>query len=241
MRRCASQASSAASGQTSGSRRVGPDGDVLALARAGRSSSGAPAARRPRSGHGLDVAQGQRDQLGAAQRGAEAEQQHGAVAGAERGVGGGAAGQHQAQHAGHRRGGLAARADALRAGDAFDHHGEARVAQVERQAGEQVGGADRREMHADRADGEALIGAADHVHGDGVGIGGERFAAEAAAPGLELPPGGAVGAAGAVAAGAGGVDRGAAGELLEFGGAAGAVGHGERAEQGGLQGQRSLG
>ena len=51
------------------------------------------------------------------------------------------------------------------------------------------------------------------------------------APGLELPPGGAVGAAGAVAAGAGGVDRGAAGQLLELGGAAGAVGHAERAEQ----------
>ena len=94
-------------------------------------------------------------------------------------------------------------------------------------------------MHADRADGEALIGAADHVHGDGVGIGGERFAAEAVAPGLELPPGRAVGAAGAVAAGAGGIDRGAAGQLLEFGGAGGAVGHGERAEQGGLQDQGS--
>ena len=111
------------------------------------------------------------------------------------------------------------------------------MAQVERQPGEQVRGADRREMHPDRADGEALIGAADHVHGDGVGIGGERFAAERAAPGVELPPGGAVGAAGAVAAGAGGVDRGAAGQLLDLGGAGGAVGHGERAEQGGLQGQ----
>ena len=54
---------------------------------------------------------------------------------------------------------------------------------------------------------------------------------------VELPPGGAVGAAGAVAAGAGGVDRGAAGQLLDLGGAGGAVGHGERAEQGGLQDQ----
>ena len=115
------------------------------------------------------------------------------------------------------------------------------MAQVERAAGEQVRGADRGEMDADRADGEALIGAADHVHGDGVGIGGERFAAEAVAPGLVLPPGGAVGAAGAVAAGAGGVDRGAAGQLFELGGAGGAVGHGERAEQGGLQDQRSRG
>ena len=115
------------------------------------------------------------------------------------------------------------------------------MAQVERAAGEQMGGADRREVHADRADGEALVGAADHVHGDGVGIGGERFAAQAGAPGLELPPGRAVGAPRAVAAGAGGVDRGAAGEFFQLGGAGGAVGHGERAEQAGLQGQRSGG
>ena len=116
------------------------------------------------------------------------------------------------------------------------------MTQVERQPGEQMGGADRGEMHADRADGEATvaragIGAADHVHGDGVGIGGERFAAERAAPGLELPPGGAVGAAGAVAAGAGGVDRGPAGQFFQLGRAGGAVGHGERTEQGGLQDQ----
>ena len=217
-------------------RRVGPDGDVLTLALlVGLRPPDQQA--QPATGDGLDVAQGEGDQLGAAQRGAEAHQQHGALAGAERRVGGGAASNHQAQHAGHRGGGLAARPHAFRPGDAFHHHGEARVAQVERQPGEQVRGADRREMHADRADGEALIGAADHVHGDGVGIGGERFAAERAAPGLELPPGGAVGAAGAVAAGAGGVDRGAAGQLLDLGGAGGAVGHGERAEQGGLQGQ----
>ena len=69
------------------------------------------------------------------------------------------------------------------------------------------------------------------------GSAGERFAAEAAAPGLVLAPGRAVGAAGAVAAGAGGVDRGAAGQLFELGRVGGAVGHGERTEQGGLQGQ----
>ena len=112
------------------------------------------------------------------------------------------------------------------------------MAQVDRAAGEQMGGADGGEMHADRADGQALIGAADDVHGDGVGIGGERLAAERGAPGLEAAPGGAVGAPGAVAAGAGGVDRGAAGQLVEFGGAGSAVGHGERAEQRGLQDQR---
>ena len=55
-----------------------------------------------------------------------------------------------------------------------------------------------------------------------------------------LAPGRAVGAPRAVTAGAGGVDRGAAGQLLELGGVGGAVGHGERAEQGGLQGQAIL-
>ena len=50
------------------------------------------------------IAQGQRDQFGAAQRGTEAERQHGAVAAS--GVsGGGTSGEHQAQHG---RGGLAA-------------------------------------------------------------------------------------------------------------------------------------
>ena len=68
------------------------------------------------AGDGLDVAEGERDQLGAAQRGAEAQQQHGAVPGAERRVRGGAGSQHQPQHAGHRGGGLAARADALWSG-----------------------------------------------------------------------------------------------------------------------------
>ena len=45
-----------------------------------------------------------------------------------------------------------------------------------------------------------------------------------------LPPGGAVGPARAVAAGAGGVDRGAAGEFGELGGAVGAVRDSEGAE-----------
>jgi hypothetical protein len=79
-------------------------------------------------------------------------------------------------------------------------------------------------VDADRAHGKTRIGAAHHVHRDGVGIGGERFAAEAVAPGLVLPPGGAAGAAGAVTAGAGGIDRGAARQLFQFGGARGAVG-----------------
>src|SRR5208283_2363366 len=71
--------------------------------------------------------------------------------------------------------------------------------------------------------------------GDGFGIGPERGAADAGTPGLVLPPGEAVGAPRAVALGAGVVDRGAAGELFELGGAVGAVGDGERPKQRGLQ------
>ena len=89
-----------------------------------------------------------------------------------------------------------------------------------------MGGADGGERHADGTDGEPVIGAAHDVHGDGVGVGGERLAAEAAAPGVVAAPGRAVGAAGAVAAGAGGVERGAAGQFFQLGGAGGAVGHG---------------
>jgi hypothetical protein len=126
------------------------------------------------------------------------------------------------------RGGMAARPDDLRPGDTFDDHGEARVAQVERAAGEQMGGADRREVHADRADGEPLDGTMHNVHGDGVGIGGERFAARLAHQSSYWRR--AVGPPGAVAAGAGGVYCGTPGEFFEFGSAAGAVGHAERAD-----------
>jgi hypothetical protein len=49
-----------------------------------------------------------------------------------------------------------------------------------RAAGKQVRGADGGECDADRADGETLVGEADNVHGDGVGIGDERFARRAA-------------------------------------------------------------
>ncbi len=114
------------------------------------------------------------------------------------------------------------------------------MAEVNRAAGEQVRGADRGQRHADRADGETLIGQADDVHGDGVGIGAERFAGERRAPGGVLAPGGPVGAARAVAAGARGVHRGTAGQLVEFGGAGGAVGDGEGAQQRGLQDERAV-
>src|SRR6185437_16717977 len=80
----------------------------------------------------------------------------------------------------------------------------------------------------------------DDVHGDGVRIGGERLATQGTAPGLILPPGGAVGAPCAVAAGAGGVERGAAGKLGQFGSAGGAVWQGEWPEQIGLEGQRPI-
>ena len=70
------------------------------------------------------------------------------------------------------------------------------MAQVDGAAGQQMRGADRRQRHPDRAHRAVLVGEADHVHGDGVGIGGERFAAEVFAPALVLARGGAVGASG---------------------------------------------
>jgi hypothetical protein len=72
------------------------------------------------------------------ERGAEADQQHGAVPGPKRRVRRGARRNHQAQHAGHRGGRLAARPCAAGAGDTFHDHGEARVAQVDREAGVRV-------------------------------------------------------------------------------------------------------
>jgi hypothetical protein len=84
------------------------------------------------------------------------------------------------------------------------------VAKIDCAAGEQMRGADRGERDADRADGEARIGQADHVHGDGVGIGGERLAAQGMAPGFISLPSGAIGPPRALAAGAGGVERSAA-------------------------------
>jgi hypothetical protein len=76
------------------------------------------------------------------------------------------------------------------------------MTQIERQPGEQMRGLDRCEMDADRADGKPLVGAAHHIHGDGVGVGGQRLPAGCAAPALKTAPGrGAVGAAGAVTPG----------------------------------------
>jgi hypothetical protein len=71
-------------------------------------------------------------------------------------------------------------------------------------------------IQATRAYGKALIGA---VHG--VGIGGERLAAEAGAPGLVLPPGGAEARCGNRGR-AGGADRDAARQFFRLGGPRGA-------------------
>ena len=191
------------------------------------------------AGHWLDVAQAQRDQLGAAQRRPEAEQQHGAIAGAERRARGRAGRQQQAQHVRHGGRCLLDRAGAAPAGDALDHHGEPGVAQVERDAGEQVGGADGGEVDAQRADRDLLVGAAGRVHGNQLGVAGERLAAEAAAPGRVAAPGRAVDPAGAGSAGAGGVEGGAGGERLQLGGASGAAGHLQVAQQVRVQGQRA--
>jgi hypothetical protein len=136
---------------------------------------------------------------------------------------------------------LAARTDALRAGTALDNHGEARMALVERAAGEQMRGADRGQRHADRADRKAPVGQSDHVHRDGVRIGPARFASEALAPGFVVTPSRAVGPPCAVATGPCGVDGGAPpGEFFELGRAGSAVGDGQRAEQAGLQDEGSV-
>ena len=71
-------------------------------------------------------------------------------------------------------------------------------------------------MDSDRAHSKTCIGTAHHVHRDGVGA--EQFASEAGAPGFVLPPVEVVGPAGAVSAGAGGVDRGAARQIFQLGG-----------------------
>ena len=101
-------------------------------------------------------------------------------------------------------------------------------------------GADRGQGHADRADGATLVGETDDVHGNGVRIGAERFARERGAPGRVLLPGRAVGAAGAVAPGPGRVDRGAAGQLIELGGASDAGRDGEGAEERGLEREAAI-
>jgi hypothetical protein len=81
---------------------------------------------------------------------------------------------------------------------------------------------------------------ADDIHGDGVGIRAERLAGERGAPGRVLAPGGAIGAPGPIAAGTGGIDGGAAGQLVKLGGVGGAVGDVEGAEQRGLEGEAAI-
>ena len=91
-----------------------------------------------------------------------------------------------------------------------------------------------------KADGKTLVGEADDVHGDGVGVGAERFAGECGAPGGVLGPGRAVGPPGSVATGARRVDRGPAGEVLEFGAVVSAGREGEGAEQRGLEDEAGI-
>jgi hypothetical protein len=95
------------------------------------------------------------------------------------------------------------------------------MAHIEREPGQEMSGAVRGEVDADRADGKTLIGAAHHVHGDGVGVGGERLAAEDLAPCLELAPGRAVGMEGIVSAGAHRIDGGTPRQLLDVRGGGG--------------------
>ena len=90
------------------------------------------------------------------------------------------------------------------------------MAHVQWDAGEQVGGADGGEVDPQRADRDAVIGPLGGVHGQQIGVTAERFAAERATPGLVAAPGGAVDSAGAVAAGARGVDNRPGGQGVEF-------------------------
>jgi hypothetical protein len=73
------------------------------------------------------------------------------------------------------------------------HRGEAGIAQVEGDSGQQVHDADRGELDADGAEAAARVGTADRVHRDRLRIAGEWFAAEITAPADVAGPGGAVG------------------------------------------------
>ncbi|WP_198382997.1 hypothetical protein [Roseomonas sp. KE2513] len=114
------------------------------------------------------------------------------------------------------------------------------MAEVKRHAGKTVRGPDGGEVDAEAGDGQAPIGAADGVHGEGLRIARQRLAAERGAPGLEGAPGGAVGAAGARAAGAGGVDGGVRRERLQLGRLFRVARHPEVTQQAGMQ-QQGLG
>src|SRR3954467_7430983 len=101
-------------------------------------------------------------------------------------------------------------------------------------------GADRGEVDAKGAEGATSIGAADRVYRDRLGIAGERFAAEIAAPADVARPGGAVGPPRAVAAGAHGVLGGTCREVGEFRCPPGAVGDDQIPKQGLVQDERPL-
>ncbi|NPD68989.1 hypothetical protein HN018_21915 (plasmid) [Lichenicola cladoniae] len=79
------------------------------------------------------------------------------------------------------------------------------VAQVERDASQQMCGSDCGEINAQRAEGKPGIGALDQRHRRQVQIAGERFAVQRLASGGEALPGRAIHLAGAVAAGPAGV------------------------------------
>jgi len=88
-------------------------------------------------------------------------------------------GKQQAQHVRHGRRRLLAGPGAAPAGDPLDHQDQPGVVQVERHAGEQVGGADGGEVHPQGADRDALVGAAGGVHGQQLRVAAQRLAAEA--------------------------------------------------------------
>ena len=161
----------------------------------------------------LEVADVEPDDLGAPQGAAEAGEQDGAVAQTERRAGLGA--DHAGQHRGRDRRRLAGRAGALAPADAVQQQGDARVAGVERQADQAMGGDDGGEVDLQRRGGEAL-GRGGQVHADQPGIAAQRRQPEADAPGVVLAPGRAVGAQRARPARLGGVDGGLGGERADL-------------------------
>ena len=222
---------------------IGPDGELLPapllVGLGAADQDGDPAAGN--EGH---IAHGQARQLRPAQGGGEAQQQHGAVADDQRGPRRRhrfgvhpRRGQHRAQQVRHRRGGLAPGPQAVAAGDPLHHHRQARLAQIERDAGQQMRGADRRQVHPHGTDRATVIGAADQVHRDGLGIAGQRLPPQGVAPAHEALPGRAVGPPGALAAGAGSVVGDAGGQFQQLRLPPRAIGDGQGPQQGGVEGE----
>ncbi len=205
--------------------RVGPDGDLLA----GAALVGLGAAHEhaePPSGNGRDVAEAEPGGLAAAEGGTKADQQQRPVAGAERGGGEGRVASVSRSTSGPAAAAFCrGRVPLSRAmpSRTMTRRGwrRSRATPARRWAAWMVARwtrSGRRTWRASR-------------------VAGQRLAPEGGAPGLVGAPGRAVGAAGALAAGASGVDRGARRERLQLGGLLRVARHPEVAEQARVQHQ----